>query len=288
MKHIGTRQGNHQNAFTLIELLVVIAIIAILAAILFPVFAKVREKARQTSCSSNMKQLGLSIMQYIQDNDETFPSGQYQAAGNGGNTGAGWAGQVKKYIKADGLFRCPDDSTPVDKAENAIVCSYGYNAHLDAADGNNPHTTTLASLNAPASTVCLFEVTGVNVKWWNAVDAFGYSEVDSVANIGWNTWYPASPSNQYATGNMATPFGTAPAGLSPFTTPGRHNDGSNFLACDGHVKWLLGSKVSNGNNAATPTSPGSTAPNSAGTDIMANSTNPAGATQTYALTFSTN
>ena len=64
-----------QQGFTLIELLVVIAIIAILAAILFPVFAKAREKARQASCSSNEKQLGLGIIQYVQDNDEMFPQG---------------------------------------------------------------------------------------------------------------------------------------------------------------------------------------------------------------------
>ncbi len=62
-----------RTAFTLIELLVVIAIIAILAAILFPVFQKVREKARQTSCASNEKQLGLAFLQYNQDYDETFP-----------------------------------------------------------------------------------------------------------------------------------------------------------------------------------------------------------------------
>ncbi|MCW3060774.1 MAG: prepilin-type N-terminal cleavage/methylation domain, partial [Capsulimonas sp.] len=63
------------DGFTLIELLVVIAIIAILAAILFPVFAKAREKARQTTCASNLRQLGLAMLQYVQDNDETFPFG---------------------------------------------------------------------------------------------------------------------------------------------------------------------------------------------------------------------
>src|SRR5476651_29540 len=96
-----------RQGFTLIELLVVIAIIAILAAILFPVFAKAREKARQTSCASNEKQLGLAFIQYCQDYDEMFPVGTYgNANGAGadpaapyGNRGFGWAGQIYSYVK---------------------------------------------------------------------------------------------------------------------------------------------------------------------------------------------
>src|SRR6516165_5669613 len=78
--------------FTLIELLVVIAIIAILAAILFPVFAKVREKARQTMCLSNEKQMGLAYMQYVQDYDETYVFSQLW-----GGPGHGWAGHLYPY-----------------------------------------------------------------------------------------------------------------------------------------------------------------------------------------------
>src|SRR3954468_16853992 len=84
---------NRTSAFTLIELLVVIAIIAILAAILFPVFAQAREKARQASCMSNMKQIGLAVMQYEQDYDETVPCGVNMYGGNG------WAGQIYAYVK---------------------------------------------------------------------------------------------------------------------------------------------------------------------------------------------
>src|SRR5580704_11355479 len=95
------------KGFTLIELLVVIAIIAILAAILFPVFAKVREKARQTACLSNVKQLGLAFAQYSQDYDEKYPNGINSYS----PPGAGWGGQVYSYVKSVNVYKCPDDTT---------------------------------------------------------------------------------------------------------------------------------------------------------------------------------
>ncbi|MEO7718313.1 MAG: DUF1559 domain-containing protein [Capsulimonas sp.] len=93
-----------QRGFTLIELLVVIAIIAILAAILFPVFAKAREKARQISCVSNLKQIGLGIMQYTQDNDENLPYARIDAA-----PVTPWQGAIYPYVKSAQLFKCPDN-----------------------------------------------------------------------------------------------------------------------------------------------------------------------------------
>jgi prepilin-type N-terminal cleavage/methylation domain-containing protein len=120
---IRNQQSNKKQAFTLIELLVVIAIIAILAAILFPVFAKAREKARETTCTSNAKQIILGYLQYQEDYDETDPiafnakymygpsTAKYNTLGYGGVVGAqnGIQMQLQPYIKDWGVFQCPDD-----------------------------------------------------------------------------------------------------------------------------------------------------------------------------------
>ena len=127
-----------KKGFTLIELLVVIAIIAILAAILFPVFAKAREKARQTTCASNMKQLGLAFLQYYQDYDEKFPDSYNAGAGNAGSPD-NWADQIYSYVKADGIYHCPDDSN------SAPSTSYGMNVNLRAQSD--------AVIQSPALTV---------------------------------------------------------------------------------------------------------------------------------------
>ncbi len=95
-----------RRGFTLIELLVVIAIIAILAAILFPVFARAREKARQTSCLSNVKQLSLGVLMYTQDYDERLPYCDCNAYSSGTN----WAISTQPYVKNAQIFVCPSDS----------------------------------------------------------------------------------------------------------------------------------------------------------------------------------
>ena len=137
-------QLRNRSGFTLIELLVVIAIIAILAAILFPVFAQAREKARAISCTSNMKQLALGILMYTQDNDETYPTGSEEndSAPNtlyGFVIGATWPVKVGPYVKSTDVFHCPDDPSrqpPAPFQPLGPRISYGANGYMFPTNGN--------------------------------------------------------------------------------------------------------------------------------------------------------
>jgi prepilin-type N-terminal cleavage/methylation domain-containing protein/prepilin-type processing-associated H-X9-DG protein len=242
------------RGFTLIELLVVIAIIAILAAILFPVFAKAREKARQTTCESNEKQLGLGFLQYTQDYDDNLPAGTI--AGLHPWSGEGWASQVYPYVKAKGVFLCPDDPTSLPYGG----ISYAFNEGLEVNQADNAEVQTpLAQFTAPSSTVLLSEVTETQSDYNGFCDPSNLTEQcdptsDGSSGLGWQdtftTGYLGGDNNQYMNG--ATP-GTGHSNVYGGT--GLHSGGANFLLADGHVKWYLGDRVSPGTVASTPSSP---------------------------------
>ncbi len=156
-----TSRAASRRGFTLIELLVVIAIIAILAAILFPVFQKVRENARRASCESNMKQILLGTTQYIQDYDEKSIGG-WQRIG----TPAVHYGQlVQPYVKSQGVFQCPDDSNHTDISFSGNDPTYGpafhnsYAINIDAMQSGGQESVgiPLSKVNSPANYVYIVD-----------------------------------------------------------------------------------------------------------------------------------
>jgi prepilin-type N-terminal cleavage/methylation domain-containing protein/prepilin-type processing-associated H-X9-DG protein len=241
----------HNKGFTLIELLVVIAIIAILAAILFPVFAKVREKARQTACLSNEKQLGLALLQYVQDNNELVPAGViYQ-------NGEGWAGELYPYVKSAAAYKCPDDPTPGNVGGSI---SYEMNGNLDPTLWNGTANQVLpikvANFTAPSKTVLLYECA------YNEFTDVTATPIETSSSTGNGLARPANHGvyNTGVLGNITDP-GIYYSGnqTGNWFNPtyyynnklGLHNNGSNFLFDDGHAKWSPGVNISAGTNNGT-------------------------------------
>jgi len=158
---------SRNTGFTLIELLVVIAIIAILAAILFPVFATAREKARQSSCTSNLKQLGLAFAQYTQDYDESFPM-----YGWASSPWSYWPLIVYPYIKSQGVYKCPDDQNTGTYGNTGFPVSYGYNIYFNNnTSGSGAITVINSNITYPSNTLLMCDVgaspgIGVDPSLW--------------------------------------------------------------------------------------------------------------------------
>ena len=204
-----------QKGFTLIELLVVIAIIAILAAILFPVFAKAREKARQTTCASNLKQLGSAHMQYAQDYDERLGGAMFTVSTSPyivdqcGSHMSFWTLYLEPYIKSSGVYKCPSGEYTNDvgmrcripsvenASNNTHVRSYNINLTLVGWEG-----VSMASITSPANTIHMLDG--------------GYHTIFGDDDADGGRWYD----------------------YRKLYVANRHNDGANVLWADGHVKWM--------------------------------------------------
>ena len=265
--------SNQKRGFTLIELLVVIAIIAILAAILFPVFAQAREKARQISCLSNMKQIGLGLAMYTQDYDELLPCAFAQVASPDG--GDAWIipydMQIMPYIKNENIFTCPSDGTKgwvtnfnwLKKYNTQYIRrSYGYVGALNTierqdAGGSQPDPNTgmsqwqngnsLAAIDRPSDTLAIVESWGTNEngdgETFNLGTPWGalFTNCDNWKLAGRQV-PPVKPTE------MGAPFGCSDrfdddggtrgsSGRRPIPAKG-HTNRSNYAFADGHAKSL--------------------------------------------------
>ena len=221
------RNTSPRKAFTLIELLVVIAIIAILAAILFPVFARARDNARRASCQSNLKQLGLAVLQYAQDYDELYPYALIANTGTNPMGTPGWLG---------GYWTWPELTYPYHKSVQVAVCPngngassarpyeyhYGANNNIMGVASASTPAKHLATVISPAATYLLMDA-GVYQIGVNHASATAVSNNQYLPGIGDAGGASCTSADSFAQRDCRS---------------GRHFGGVNMAYADGHVKWL--------------------------------------------------
>ena len=238
------RHGAYRNGFTLIELLVVIAIIALLAAILFPVFGRVRENGRRTTCRSNLRQMGMGLLQYVIDNDSVMPTDKISPKPDPNDYDANdpltqeWQDFLQSYVKNDQVFTCPShsgkDDMPFIHGPGRNYGSYAMNHTYpgkgdtftppmsDYQSGRNYYVTQ-AMIVVPASTVWI---------------------VETGNDTGYTTWFDFSWEKEHLPQIRPTLLsgyeylGHANASASLGGPVARHLGTTGVLYCDGHVKSM--------------------------------------------------
>lgn len=235
------------RAFTLIELLVVIAIIAILAAILFPVFAQAREKARQAACLSNTKQIGNAVAMYAQDFDETLPMGGWRVTVGGTDYSSRWFRDLYPYVKSLDVYVCPNITDNIGSVEGFYrpelasfprfigdtalypqsPGGYGMNVNLSAFNASG---RALAEIADSAGTFIICDASRVTSAVIGNYDPATWPKLQD-RSTDWQVTPPTSwtggETNRYtstSSDNRRRPIA-------------RHGGGLNVIYCDGHAKW---------------------------------------------------
>ncbi|MDR3708317.1 MAG: type II secretion system protein [Capsulimonadaceae bacterium] len=260
------------GAFSLTELLIVISITAIIAAVMFPAFVTARERGGETTCASNLKQLGQSLSRYCQDYDDAYPAG-FVAGGPDSNSGkqlasfkkngwtdpitnekddigngCSWGQQLYPYVKNAATYRCPDDKTNF--YNNHPQQSYAINYNLVGEKRKN--------LAAPNLTVSVWEAGlrtdqyggGADPSTFDGISGAGTGSYDNGVNVdGSGGSTPPSIGVNQGIGGITWKY---PDGTPKEGDP-RHEGGNNWLAADGHVVFLPPAKVSPGPKAKLST-----------------------------------
>lgn len=226
-----------RSGFTLIELLVVIAIIAILAAILFPVFAQARAKARQTACLSNMKQMGTALLMYSQDYDGGFPTWSeywvhYALIGTppfADTPDHYWDAKLLPYVKngtvsttgkpSGGVWRCPDAINS--DAERTYSINSGFFYDTDGSSNGTYRYVSDADVYKPAQTIFVMDGGKDGRSRFNYV--YYSPAVDGVGSGYYYHFIATKDKNNY---DVDASY--------------RHNEGANYAWLDGHAKWFKG------------------------------------------------
>jgi prepilin-type processing-associated H-X9-DG protein/prepilin-type N-terminal cleavage/methylation domain-containing protein len=205
-------------AFTLVELLVVITVIGILSALLFPVFARAREKARQTTCTSNLRQLYMACMMYADDYDGYFPQGHKFDPNRNPPFYWFWFMDIQPYLRMKDVLPCPSDPDPLEFQGYKFNYALNYQVPENFDPNNivealNPPGPPLHEIENPSNTIAMCDANNVCIH--NIVCHTDQRE------LGYND---AICSQYYW--------------LGPMRLEKRHNGGANFLFFDGHIKWL--------------------------------------------------